>query len=43
MEWFRFYDEVLDDPRPDLIGEEVRAHIRALHAETVEAQRNEAP
>ncbi|MFJ7436305.1 type II toxin-antitoxin system ParD family antitoxin [Methylorubrum thiocyanatum] len=33
----------LDDPRSDLTGEEVRAHIRALHAETVKAHRNETP
>lgn len=33
----------LDDPRPDLTVEEVRAHIRVLHAETVQAQRDEVP
>ncbi|MER2253253.1 ribbon-helix-helix domain-containing protein [Methylorubrum podarium] len=32
----------LDDPRPDLTVEEVRAHIRVRHAETVKAQRDEA-
>ncbi|KQQ31740.1 CopG family transcriptional regulator [Methylobacterium sp. Leaf123] len=33
----------LDDPQSDLTGEDVRAHLRALHAAAVEAQRNEAP
>ncbi|AWI89617.1 type II toxin-antitoxin system ParD family antitoxin [Methylobacterium sp. DM1] len=32
----------LDDPRPELTGEEVRAHIEALHAETLKAHRDEA-
>lgn len=33
----------VDDPRADLTGEEVRAHIRALHAETVRSHRDETP
>ena len=32
----------LDDPRPPRSLEEVRAHIDALHAETVKAHRNAA-
>lgn len=32
----------LDDPRPALSIEEVRAHIKALHDETVKAHRHEA-
>ena len=33
----------LDDPRPDLTGEDVRAHITALLAETLKAHRDETP
>ena len=33
----------LDDPQPPLSVEEVRAHIKALHAETVKAHRNATP
>ena len=33
----------LDDPRPDLSGEDVRARVRALHAESMTAHRDEAP
>ncbi|WP_409567623.1 type II toxin-antitoxin system ParD family antitoxin [Methylobacterium sp. J-030] len=33
----------IDDPRPPLSLEEVRAHIDALHAETVRAHRDAAP
>ena len=32
----------LDDPRPALSLDEVRAHIKALHAETVTAHQHEA-
>lgn len=32
----------LDDPRPAFTGEEVRAHIRTLHAETLKAHREGA-
>ncbi|MCJ2124983.1 type II toxin-antitoxin system ParD family antitoxin [Methylobacterium sp. J-077] len=33
----------LDDPSPPLSVEGVRAHLKALHAETVKAHRNATP